>query len=98
MPFLAMVVVPNIFYRCTFLGPEVEEDVVSRVFAYYFGDQYDEVLEGEKTQIEDGAIFDPDIFFYMLLPPIIFHEGKQTALFYVNSFLSYVILNSYIIS
>lgn len=52
---------------------EEHERPSKHLYSYLFQGEY--VANEEETTIEETATFNPEIFFYILLPPIIFHAG-----------------------
>lgn len=49
-----------------------KDPIQNRTYAYVFRSQ---VYQVEENEIDLKATFDPEIFFNIILPPIIFHAG-----------------------
>lgn len=54
------------------LSPHVANNVPNETYAYAFRGQ---IVDIEQNEIDLKAIFDPEIFFDIILPPIIFYAG-----------------------
>jgi len=54
------------------LGDVKVNELKNRIWVYDFRG---EVKDANESEIDEKAIFDPEIFFNVLLPPIIFHAG-----------------------
>lgn len=54
------------------LTPHVPSNMPNETYAYTFRGQ---VVDLEENGIDLKAIFDPEIFFNIILPPIIFYAG-----------------------
>lgn len=50
----------------------IGKDKINKTYAYVFRG---ELLEKHEKKISQKATFDPEIFFNIILPPIIFHAG-----------------------
>ncbi len=73
-----------------------EERPPKKLYSYYFGGAFN----GDDSTLEEKATFSPEIFFYVLLPPIIFHAGysmrKKSFFDNLGAILTYALLGTLI--
>ena len=61
----------------------------SKVMAFTYAFVGEKAGQNDEDGVREKATFNPEIFFYVLLPPIIFHAGysmrrKQVRLWYLQ--------------
>lgn len=69
------------------LNPHVPNNVANETYAYTFRGQ---VVDTEQNEIDLKAIFDPEIFFNIILPPIIFYAGYSLKRVRFGCFLPFL--------
>lgn len=80
-------------------GVENKDPLTNKTYAYVFRGQ---VVDLEENEIDLKATFDPEIFFNIILPPIIFHAGYSLKRKYffrnLGAILSFAIIGTTISS
>lgn len=66
----------------------------NKTYAYAFRE---EIVDIEDNEMDLKATFDPEIFFNIILPPIIFHAGYSLKRVSSDSFVHSVLLSSLIV-
>lgn len=61
----------------------------NKTYAYAFRE---EIVDVEDNEMDLKATFDPEIFFNIILPPIIFHAGYSLKRVSIDSFVHHTIL------
>jgi len=61
--------------------------VPNKTYAYAFRE---EIVDVENNEMDLKATFDPEIFFNIILPPIIFHAGYSLKRVSSNSFVHFM--------
>jgi len=75
-------------------------NISGHVFTYIMAGPQGDILAEDITDIQEKATFDPEIFFYMILPPIIFNTGysmrKKHFFSNIGSILTFAFLGTVI--